>query len=208
MCTAVAGADDLVVLVAVRDAALCKQLAVVCARLLAGMEGPQCRQPHCRRVRRSSSRIRRPSGTQYRDLRSARSAARWRAAAAVGLPGCTPMPRALKSTHSIAGYFRRIAGEDFPLGEEPIRYYDRAQDDAGTPPGPLSGRTTRTHGRTSAPRSTSRHRRRLRREPVSRERTAGAAPSPSPTRAVTSMSSWSRLAPTSRSGANPRVRRS
>ena len=43
----------------------------------------------------------------------------------------------LKSTHAVAGYFERVAGEDLALGEEPVRYYDLAQDDADTAPGPL-----------------------------------------------------------------------
>jgi hypothetical protein len=43
----------------------------------------------------------------------------------------------LKSTHAVAGYLDRVAGDDRTLGEEPVRYYDLAQDDAETPPGPL-----------------------------------------------------------------------
>jgi hypothetical protein len=43
----------------------------------------------------------------------------------------------LKSTHAVAGYLDRVAGEDLALGDEPVRYYDLAQDDAETPPGPM-----------------------------------------------------------------------
>jgi hypothetical protein len=40
----------------------------------------------------------------------------------------------LKSTHAVAGYLQRVAGEQLELGEEPLRYYDLAQDDAAAAP--------------------------------------------------------------------------
>jgi hypothetical protein len=40
----------------------------------------------------------------------------------------------LKSTHAVAHYFQRVAGESLALGEEPVRYYDLAQADAEAPP--------------------------------------------------------------------------
>jgi hypothetical protein len=43
----------------------------------------------------------------------------------------------LKSTHAVAEYFERVAGEAVPLGDEPLRYYDLAQADAATPPAPF-----------------------------------------------------------------------
>jgi hypothetical protein len=41
----------------------------------------------------------------------------------------------LKSTHAVAHYLDRVAGEELPLGEEPVRYYDLAEADAEAPPG-------------------------------------------------------------------------
>lgn len=43
----------------------------------------------------------------------------------------------LKSTHAVAGYLARVAGEDLALGEEPARYYELALADAAAPPAPL-----------------------------------------------------------------------
>jgi hypothetical protein len=43
----------------------------------------------------------------------------------------------LKSTHAVAEYFERVAGEPVPLGDEPLRYYDLAQTDAATSPEPF-----------------------------------------------------------------------
>lgn len=42
----------------------------------------------------------------------------------------------LKSTGAVAGYLARVAGEPLPLGNEPMRYYDLAQADERTAPGP------------------------------------------------------------------------
>lgn len=43
----------------------------------------------------------------------------------------------LKSTHAVVEYFERVAGETVELGDEPLRYYDLAQEDAATPPAPF-----------------------------------------------------------------------
>ncbi|MGH2618748.1 MAG: hypothetical protein ACRDJC_26265, partial [Thermomicrobiales bacterium] len=43
----------------------------------------------------------------------------------------------LKSTHAVAEFFERVAGEAVPLGDEPARYYDLAQADAAAPPEPF-----------------------------------------------------------------------
>jgi hypothetical protein len=43
----------------------------------------------------------------------------------------------LKSTHAVADYLERVAGEAVPLGEEPVRYYDLAQADAAAEPAPF-----------------------------------------------------------------------
>ena len=43
----------------------------------------------------------------------------------------------LKSTHAVAEYLERVAGEVVPLGEEPLRYYDLAQADAVAEPEPF-----------------------------------------------------------------------
>jgi hypothetical protein len=43
----------------------------------------------------------------------------------------------LKSTHAVAEYFERVAGEVVALGDEPVRYYDLAQADAATTPEPF-----------------------------------------------------------------------
>ncbi len=44
----------------------------------------------------------------------------------------------LKSTHAVAEYFERIVDDGvIPLGHEPVRYYDLAQEDAATPPTPF-----------------------------------------------------------------------
>jgi hypothetical protein len=43
----------------------------------------------------------------------------------------------LKSTHAVAEYFERVAGETVALGDEPVRYYDLAQADASTTPAPF-----------------------------------------------------------------------
>jgi hypothetical protein len=43
----------------------------------------------------------------------------------------------LKSTHAVAEYLERVAGEAVPLGEEPVRYYDLAQADAAAKPAPF-----------------------------------------------------------------------
>jgi hypothetical protein len=43
----------------------------------------------------------------------------------------------LKSTHAVAEYLERVAGEALPLGDEPMRYYDLAQADAETAPEPF-----------------------------------------------------------------------
>jgi hypothetical protein len=43
----------------------------------------------------------------------------------------------LKSTHAAVEYFERVAGETIPLGDEPLRYYDLAQEDAATSPAPF-----------------------------------------------------------------------
>lgn len=40
----------------------------------------------------------------------------------------------LKSTHGVARYLKRIAGEESVLGDEPIRYYDLAAADEEAPP--------------------------------------------------------------------------
>jgi hypothetical protein len=47
----------------------------------------------------------------------------------------------LKSTHAVAEYFERVAGEAIQLGDEPLRYYDLAQEDAATPPAPFPEET-------------------------------------------------------------------
>lgn len=52
----------------------------------------------------------------------------------------------LKSTHAVAQYFERIAGETTELGEEPVRYYNLALADHRTPPEPLEP-ALRTAGR-------------------------------------------------------------
>jgi len=39
----------------------------------------------------------------------------------------------LKSTHAVATYLERVAGEPIDLGEEPVRYYECAQADARAP---------------------------------------------------------------------------
>jgi hypothetical protein len=44
----------------------------------------------------------------------------------------------LKSTSAVIAYFDRVAGETVTLGNEFVRYYDLAQADAQTPPGPLN----------------------------------------------------------------------
>jgi hypothetical protein len=41
----------------------------------------------------------------------------------------------LKSTHAVAHYFERVAGEELVLGHEPMRYYDLARSDAAAQPG-------------------------------------------------------------------------
>ena len=43
----------------------------------------------------------------------------------------------LKSTHAVVEYFERVADDSIPLGDEPLRYYDLAQEDAATPPAPF-----------------------------------------------------------------------
>ena len=43
----------------------------------------------------------------------------------------------LKSTHAVAGYLRRVAGEAIDLGTEPSRYYELALADAHAEPDPL-----------------------------------------------------------------------
>jgi hypothetical protein len=43
----------------------------------------------------------------------------------------------LKSTHAVAGYLARVAGEDNALGGEPSRYYDKALADDAAEPTPL-----------------------------------------------------------------------
>jgi len=40
----------------------------------------------------------------------------------------------LKSTQAVMQYFERVAGDEFALGEEPVRYYDLARADAEAPP--------------------------------------------------------------------------
>lgn len=43
----------------------------------------------------------------------------------------------LKSTYAVVQYLARVAGEPIGLGEEPLRYYDLAQQDAATTPAPF-----------------------------------------------------------------------
>jgi hypothetical protein len=40
----------------------------------------------------------------------------------------------LKSTHGVARYLRRVAGEEAVLGDEPVRYYELAAADEEAPP--------------------------------------------------------------------------
>jgi hypothetical protein len=46
----------------------------------------------------------------------------------------------LKSTHAVADYCRRVAGESIDLGDEPTRYYELADADAQAPPGKLDSK--------------------------------------------------------------------
>ncbi|HEX4187801.1 MAG TPA: hypothetical protein VHY83_07895 [Solirubrobacteraceae bacterium] len=46
----------------------------------------------------------------------------------------------LKSTHAVADYCRRVAGEAIQLGDEPTRYYELADADAQAPPGRLDAK--------------------------------------------------------------------
>lgn len=53
----------------------------------------------------------------------------------------------LKSTHLVAQYLRRVAGEAVELGTEPVRYYDKARADAAAEPDEVPAVLLRPDGR-------------------------------------------------------------
>jgi hypothetical protein len=53
----------------------------------------------------------------------------------------------LKSTHAVAQYVERVAGDPIELGQEAVRYFELAQADEATPPGVLDPRILGPSGR-------------------------------------------------------------
>jgi hypothetical protein len=57
----------------------------------------------------------------------------------------------LKSTYAVCHYLKRVAGKSLEVGDEVMRYYDLAQADEVTPPGPVDPRLGDRWQQASAP---------------------------------------------------------